>query len=86
MTLNKKVYYSMFPNWVQEGQTYHIRRVEDMGRRILLDEISNPPIYIESLMGNVEPGFSKKRFANYEDYILGNIREEEMEQEKIILN
>jgi len=78
--------YSMFPSWVKEGEKYTIRRIEgsvDAGKRILVDQLSNPKIPFPSLGGNVEPGFSIKRFANYEDYVMGNVEEEELETEKV---
>lgn len=79
--------YSAFPSWIKEGETYHIRRVESnigQGKRLLLDEVSNPSVYVDSVMGNIEPGFVSTRFANYEDFVLGNVESKEME--KVILN
>lgn len=70
--------YSMFTQWVSEGTKYTIRRVES-GGRLLFDEIKNPSVYFPSLMGKTEPGFHKKRFADYNEYILGNVKEEENE-------
>ena len=59
-----------FPNWVEEGETYTVRRIEDgmYGRkRVLLEEIKNPPMYVEELMGKTEPGFNMERFVPVED-------------------
>ena len=78
--------YSMFSGWVKEGQKYTVRTVEDSGNRILLEEIKNSPIYFSHVMGKAEPGFSKKRFANYEDYVMGKYENAELEKVEINLN
>ena len=64
--------YSMFPNWIKEGEKYTIKRVEGSMTgvtRFLLEEIANPSVYFPSMMGKAEPGFSHKRFADYEEFI-----------------
>ena len=72
------------PSWVREGETYIVRAVEgslDLEVRILLEELSNPSIYISQLGGYAEPGFAGRRFMPYEDYILHGTKEnEEVEQ------
>lgn len=68
--------YSMFTQWVTEGAKYTVKRNET-GGRILLEEIKNQSTYFPSLMGKTEPGFHKRRFVDYEQYILGNVKEEE---------
>lgn len=78
---------ALFPNWVKEGETYTIRKVEGSTRnevRVLLEEISNPPAYFPVVMGNVEPGFAQSRFVDWTEYIMGNVasQEAEVEQEK----
>ena len=75
---NPNLDYSMFSQWIREGEKYVVRRVET-GDRVLLEEIKNPSHHFPALFGNAEPGFSKKRFADYEQYILGNVKEEENE-------
>lgn len=58
---------SFFKNWIKEGQIYTIRKVESsLGsiKRVLLEELSNPLMFVPELGGKVEPGFSHKRFAN----------------------
>ena len=75
-----------FVSWVEEGQTYTVRRCEGslhQGQRILLDEISNPPIYVKELFGSMEPGFAAKRFVSYEDYVLSNAVSEEVENDQL---
>jgi hypothetical protein len=72
----KTISYNVFKNWIVEQEKYTVRRVEG-GGRILLEEVTNPPVYVASVFGKVEPGFAKKRFANYEDYILGKTEENE---------
>lgn len=75
---NPNTDYSMFSQWVTDGEKYTVRRFET-GGRVLLEEISNPSTYFPSLYGKAEPGFNKKRFVDYEQYILGNINLEENE-------
>lgn len=69
------------PNWVNEGETYTIRRVEGSltqgVTRVLLNEIVNKPIPIKELGSSLEPGFSIKRFVPYEQYVTGNFMEDE---------
>ena len=83
---NPNTDYSMFSGWVQEGQKYTVRRVEDSGNRVLLEEVKNSSIYFSNLAGNAEPGFSSKRFANYEDYVMGKYENAKLEKVKINLN
>ena len=81
--------YSMFSSWVNEGATYHVRRVEvslDKHKRVLLDEIVNDKVYFKGIMGKAEPGFASTRFANYEDYVMGNVEENENIKENINSN
>jgi len=72
---NDNISYDAFQEWVREQEKYIVRRIE--GERVLLEEIRNKPVYVGSIMGKVEPGFAKKRFANYENYILGKTEENE---------
>ena len=75
--------YTMFKNWIVEGQTYHVKRIEGSmsgDKRLLLDEVNNPAVYFPSLGGKVETGFSCSRFANYEQYILGTFEENNIEK------
>jgi len=74
--------YSMFTQWVTEGAKYTVRRAEADGR-LLFEEIKNKSIHFPSLMGNTEPGFHKRRFADYEEYILGNVNVEEKEKDEV---
>ena len=68
--------------WVTEGEIYTVRSVEgslSAETRVLLEEIKNPSLYFPELGGYAEPGFAGRRFMPYEDYVLGNV----MENEKI---
>lgn len=75
---NPHLSYSMFTQWIREGAKYTVRRIE-MDGRVLLEEVKNPPAYFPSLYGKAEPGFSKKRFADYTKYLLGELKEQENE-------
>jgi hypothetical protein len=69
----------IFPNWIEEGKEYTIRRIENgmYGRkRVLLEEVKNPSVYFEELMGNAEPGFNLNRFVT-----LSKIEAEETAEE-----
>lgn len=85
-TVDPKVNMSLFPNWVKQGESYIVRRLEGSltgERRVLLEEVKNPSAYFPELGGNTEPGFAAKRFVPYEDFILGNYVEEEIETEAL---
>lgn len=72
----------IFPNWIEEGKEYTIRRIENgmYGRkRVLLEEIRNPSVYFEELMGNAEPGFNLKRFVTLTELEVEETEEEYME-------
>lgn len=63
----------VFPNWVEEGETYTVRSIENgmYGRkRVLLEEVKNPKAEFPELMGYAEPGFNLKRFVPIEDSTL----------------
>lgn len=60
----------LFVNWIEEGETYTVRRVEGSltgEQRVLLREVKNPPIFITALQMNAEPGFAMKRFIVLDD-------------------
>lgn len=72
----------IFPNWVEEGKEYTIRRIENgmYGRkRVLLDEVQNPSVYFEELMGKAEPGFNLQRFVTLTELEVEETKEEYME-------
>jgi hypothetical protein len=55
---------------LQEVYTVRAKQfVHGQGYRLLLEEIENPPIYIDAVKGKVEPGFNASRFALLSDPI-----------------
>jgi len=55
-----------YPNWVKEGETYHVRAVlnnDDIVPGILLREVVNPRIYIPLVNAIQEPAFAEWRFS-----------------------
>lgn len=84
--------FSMYPNISQEyknlpieGEFYHIRELKTtiVGKRVLLEEISNPPVQIDVLMGKAEPGFNAVRFKVV-DPLTDLIIEEEVINESVL--
>ncbi|MCS6968437.1 MAG: hypothetical protein RMJ44_00215 [Cytophagales bacterium] len=69
--------FSMYPNiWdvfkqlPKQDEIYTVRErqyVQGMGYRILLEEIHNPPVYVDLVKGMVEPAFAATRFARLSD-------------------
>ena len=56
-----------YQNWVKKGEMYTIREVLDndgIVDGVLLDEVTNAPIYIELLGRYQEPAFGLFRFAD----------------------
>lgn len=74
-----------FTQWIEEGETYTIRRVEgslEPGKqRFLLKEIKNSPIFVGELGIKAEPGFSSTRFVVLEDDLA--LSEKEVKEEVI---
>lgn len=73
-----------FKNWVKRDTMYTIRRAEgSLGnvKRILLEEVSNPPMNCPEIGGRVEPGFSHKRFTRLD----GSVLEQSVEKEEEVL-
>lgn len=59
-----------FQQWIEMGETYTLRREEGslyQGKRYLLNEVKNLPVWIPELLTKYEPGFSAKRFIAIED-------------------
>jgi hypothetical protein len=70
-----------FPNWVKKGESYTVRELlnnDDIVDGLLLEEISNPAIFITLLNRKQEPAFALWRFAEEE------IQEEEYSIEEIM--
>ncbi len=64
--------FEIYQNLPKLQQVYTVREkqfVDGQGYRLLLDEISNAPIYIDAVKGKVEPGFNASRFALLSDPI-----------------
>lgn len=83
-SITPQVKIELFPNWVQEGETYTVRKVEgsfDAEPRVLLNEIRNPIAFFPQLGGSVEPGFAGKRFVPYDDYVMAESAVEEIKEE-----
>ncbi|MCU0450234.1 MAG: hypothetical protein MUC97_10420 [Bernardetiaceae bacterium] len=65
--------FSMYPNIYdlyrqlpRRDEVYTVRErqfLQGTGYRLLLEEIENPPVYIDMVKGMVEPGFDARRFA-----------------------
>jgi hypothetical protein len=61
-----------YPNWIKKDEIYTVREIltnDDIVPGILLEEISNPEIYIHLLGKDQEPAFRLNRFAplNYQE-------------------
>lgn len=66
-----------FSNWIVEGDVYTVRKIEGSlhgPKRVLLVEVTNPPVYIQEFAGKVEPGWDLSRFVEVDDAM--NILEE----------
>ncbi|GAB4478006.1 MAG: hypothetical protein OHK0057_28380 [Thermoflexibacter sp.] len=80
--------FSMYPQLLEVyrelpklHQVYTIRAkqfIQGHGYRVLLEEIENPPVYIDLVKGKVEPGFNASRFALLSDPI--KVGAEEIEE------
>lgn len=60
---------NMYPNWVKKGRKYVIREISDndgIVPGILLEELSNPKVYIKLIDRVQEPMFSFHRFTKAE--------------------
>jgi len=78
--------FSMYPNIFdvfkqlpKRDEIYTVRErqyIEGMGYRILLEEIHNPPVYIDMVKGMVEPAFTSNRFALLTDPITVKYQQE----------
>ena len=60
---------SKFQTWPNEGEVYRIRDQRPSGAEggILLEELRNPPVYFEQVMGKLEPAFNPARFVRVEE-------------------
>jgi hypothetical protein len=69
--LNTLIHFQNLPKY---GVTYTVRELTYVQTnntyRVLLEEIHNKKIYIEVLMGKVEPGFDSKRFVPLDEWEL----------------
>ncbi len=67
-----------FKQWIVQDKVYTIRRIENSlhgPKRILLEEIVNPPVYMPQVFGKMEPAFSANRFR-----VLADVPQEEFEE------
>lgn len=60
---------SKFETWPSKDEIYRIREQRPSGAEggVLLEEIKNPPVYFEQVMGKLEPAFSPDRFRRLEE-------------------
>jgi hypothetical protein len=61
-----------FQNWVKKGEEYTVRAIldnDDIVPGILLEEVSNTPIYIKLIDRVQEPAFGAFRFRELEEYV-----------------
>lgn len=71
-----------FDNWITKYQEYTIERCEGTiseGQRVLLEGLKNKTVFVSELGGNVEMGFSVRRFRRREEMI-GELEEEVAEE------
>jgi hypothetical protein len=70
-----------FQNLPIKGMIYTIREIRPaaMDSGIMLNEITNKPVYYKLYAGYLEPGFSPKRFVPLDEY--ENIAEEKKVEE-----
>lgn len=83
-TLNDRVMH-YYQQWPVEGKIYTVKRIEgslDGEPRVLLEEISNKPIYVEAIGGKAEPGFAASRFKP----LVEDSAEYSESKEEVILN
>ena len=77
-----------FQNWVKKGQQYTIREIFDNNDicecSVLLEEVTNPIVYIPVLGIEREPAFRITRFAEVNELV--NINEEVFETSGILDN
>jgi len=77
-----------YPNWIKKDEIYTVREIlpnDDIVPGILLEEVSNPEIYIHLLGKEQEPVFRLSRFApiNYQEKSIENEIEEVLEELEI---
>ena len=59
-----------FKQWVTKGKTYTVRELvdnDDIVKGVLLEEVSNPQVYIPVLGRFQEPAFLMDRFRDVEE-------------------
>jgi len=61
----KEFHSKQFPNWVEEDKVYTIRACTQTARgwAVLVNELKNPPTYIDDYFGKAEGRFRADRFA-----------------------
>lgn len=69
------------PGWVEKGKTYTVREISDNGgivTGVLLEEITNPPVWVDLVQAVIEPRFALWRFREIEE----SVGEEKMRTER----
>jgi hypothetical protein len=72
----------MYVNWVKKGRVYTVRAIlhnDDIVVGILLEEISNPSVFIKLINREQEPAFATWRFAKRSLAEIEDLNEAELE-------
>ena len=72
---------SKFRSWPTRDEIYRVReqRPEGAEAGVLLEEVKNPPVYFEQVMGKLEPAFNPGRFRRLREEATREGAEEESE-------
>jgi hypothetical protein len=82
---------NMYVNWVKKGRIYTIREIlhnDDIVVGILLEEISNPIVFIKLIGRKQEPAFATWRFEKRQEAELEEFNEAELSiiEQEILAN
>ena len=61
---------TIYQEWIKEGETYTIRATRNSFNGwfgVLLNEVTNPSVFMGALGGKTEPGFAEWRFRKIEE-------------------
>lgn len=76
-----------YPNWIKAGEIYTVREIlpnDDIVPGIVLEEVTNPPLYVHILGKEQEPAFRISRFRELEDQELAIETEETIGIEELL--
>ena len=74
------IHNEIFLQWIKEGNMYVIRSTSTNLKgtmSVLLEEVKNPPYYIEELQGKAEPRFRAERFQKLDEVNIEELLKEE---------